>query len=99
ATKQYLQYRKATQPLTLPNAGSVFKNPIGDSAGRLIEAAGLKGLRMGDAEVSTKHANFIVNRGTATADDVLTVVRTVQAGVAKKFGVRLQLEWKVIGER
>ena len=99
ATKQYLQYRKATQPLTLPNAGSVFKNPIGDSAGRLIDAAGLKGLRMGDAEVSTKHANFIVNRGTATADDVLTVVRTVQAGVARKFGVRLQLEWKVIGER
>lgn len=99
ATKQYLQYRKTTQPLTLPNAGSVFKNPIGDSAGRLIEAAGLKGLRMGDAEVSTKHANFIVNRGTATAEHVLTLVRNVQTGVARKFGVRLQLEWKVIGER
>jgi len=98
-TKQYLQYRKATQPLTLPNAGSVFKNPTGDSAGRLIEAAGLKGLRMGDAEVSTKHANFIVNRGTATAEQVLTLVRKVQDGVARKFGVRLQLEWKVVGER
>ena len=98
-TKQYLQYRKATQPLTLPNAGSVFKNPTGDSAGRLIEAAGLKGLRMGDAEVSTKHANFIVNRGTATAEHVLTLVRKVQDGVARKFGVRLQLEWKVVGER
>ena len=99
ATKQYLQYRKATQPLTLPNAGSVFKNPTGDSAGRLIEAAGLKGLRMGDAEVSTKHANFIVNRGAATAEHVLTLVRKVQDGVAKKFGVRLQLEWKVVGQR
>jgi UDP-N-acetylmuramate dehydrogenase len=98
ATKQYLQYRKATQPLTLPNAGSVFKNPAGDSAGRLIEAAGLKGLRIGDAEVSTKHANFIVNRGGATAEHVLTLVRKVQDSVARKFCVRLQLEWKVVGE-
>ena len=99
ATKQYLQYRKTTQPLTLPNAGSVFKNPTGDSAGRLIEAAGLKGLQIGDAEVSTKHANFIVNRGTATAEQVLSLVRKVRGKVARKFGVRLQLEWKVIGER
>lgn len=99
ATKQYLQYRKSTQPLTLPNAGSVFKNPSGDSAGRLIEATGLKGLRIGDAEVSTKHANFIVNRGVATADQVLRLVRKVQDNVARKFGVRLQLEWKVVGER
>ncbi len=98
ATKQYLQYRKTTQPLTLPNAGSVFKNPTGDSAGRLIEAAGLKGLRVGDAEVSLKHANFIVNRGAATADQVLLLVRKVRDRVAKKFGVRLKLEWKVVGE-
>jgi UDP-N-acetylmuramate dehydrogenase len=98
-TKEYLQYRKNTQPLTLPNAGSVFKNPIGDSAGRLIEAAGLKGLRVGGAEVSTKHANFIVNRGAATAEQVLTLVRKVREQVARKFGVRLELEWKVIGER
>ena len=98
ATKQYLQYRKTTQPLTLPNAGSVFKNPTGDSAGRLIEAAGLKGLRIGDAEVSTKHANFIVNRGTATADQVILLVRKVRDRVARKFGVRLKLEWKVVGE-
>ncbi len=98
-TKQYLQYRKTTQPLTLPNAGSVFKNPNGDSAGRLIEATGLKGLRIGDAEVSTKHANFIVNRGAATAEHVLMLVRKVRERVARKFGVRLKLEWKVVGEK
>ncbi len=99
ATKQYLQYRKATQPLTLPNAGSVFKNPTGDSAGRLIEAAGLKGFRIGDAEVSTKHANFIVNRGAATAEQVLQLIGKVRDRVARKFGVRLKLEWKVVGEK
>jgi len=97
-TKTYLQYRRETQPLTLPNAGSVFKNPPGDSAGRLVEAAGLKGVRVGDAEVSTKHANFIVNRGTATADQVLALIRRVRQTVARKFRVRLQLEWKIIGE-
>ena len=99
ATKQYLQYRKSTQPLTLPNAGSVFKNPPGDSAGRLIEASGLKGLRIGDAEVSTKHGNFIVNRGAASAEQVLKLIRTVRSRVVRKFGISLQLEWKVIGER
>jgi len=98
-TKDYLHYRKTTQPLTMPNAGSVFKNPNGDSAGRLIEAAGLKGLQIGDAEVSTKHANFIINRGAATAEQVLSLVRKVREQVARKFGVRLQLEWKVIGEK
>jgi UDP-N-acetylmuramate dehydrogenase len=97
-TKSYLRYRRTTQPLTIPNAGSVFKNPPGDSAGRLVEAAGLKGRRIGDAEVSTKHANFIVNRGTATAAQILALIRKVQQTVAKKFGVRLQLEWKIIGE-
>jgi UDP-N-acetylmuramate dehydrogenase len=97
-SKTYLRYRRATQPLTLPNAGSVFKNPPGDSAGRLVEAADLKGTRVGDAEVSTKHANFIVNRGTATASEVLALIRKVRQTVARKFGVRLQLEWKIIGE-
>lgn len=97
-TKAYLRYRRASQPLTIPNAGSVFKNPPGDSAGRLIEAAGLKGAHVGDAEVSAKHANFIVNRGTATAAQVLALIRKVRQTVARKCGVRLQLEWKVIGE-
>ncbi|GJL57470.1 MAG: UDP-N-acetylenolpyruvoylglucosamine reductase [Nitrospirales bacterium] len=97
-TKTYLQYRRETQPLTLPNAGSVFKNPPGDSAGRLVEAAGLKGVRIGDAEISTRHANFIVNRGSATASQVLALIRKVRQAVVKKFGVRLQLEWKIIGE-
>jgi UDP-N-acetylmuramate dehydrogenase len=98
SAKTYLRYRRATQPLTLLNAGSVFKNPPGDSAGRLVEAAGLKGLRVGDAEVSSKHANFIVNRGTATAAQVLALIRKVRQTVAKQFGVRLQLEWKILGE-
>jgi UDP-N-acetylmuramate dehydrogenase len=97
-TKTYLRHRRATQPLTMPNAGSVFKNPPGESAGRLVEAAGLKGMRIGDAEVSTKHANFIVNRGTATASQVLALIRKVRQRVAGKFGVRLQLEWKILGE-
>lgn len=97
-TKSYLRYRRDTQPLTIPNAGSVFKNPQGNSAGQLIEAAGLKGMRIGDAEVSMKHANFIVNRGTATAAQILALIRKVQRTVAKHAGVRLQLEWKVLGE-
>lgn len=99
ATKSYLQYRKETQPLTLPNAGSVFKNPPGQSAGQLVESLGLKGLRVGDAEVSTKHANFIVNQGQATASDVLTLIRKVRSLVAKKLGIHLELEWKILGER
>ncbi len=98
-TSAYLQYRKETQPLTLPNAGSVFKNPPGQSAGQLLESLGLKGLRVGDAEISSKHANFIVNCGHATASDVLTLIRKVRGAVAKKLGVHLELELKVLGER
>jgi len=98
-TKSYLQYRKDTQPLTLPNAGSVFKNPPGQSAGQLVESLGLKGLRIGDAEVSRKHANFIVNQGQATASDVLALIRKVRGLVAKKLGIHLELEFKILGER
>ena len=90
--------RRATQPLALPSAGSVFKNPPNDFAGRLIEAAGCKGWREGNAEVSDKHANFIVNRGGATACDVLRLVRRVRDRVLDESGIRLELEVKLVGD-
>jgi UDP-N-acetylmuramate dehydrogenase len=80
-----------------PNAGSVFKNPPGDFAGRLVEACGLKGLREGDAEISTRHANVIVNRGGARARDVLTLMRRMRSAVAEKFGVTLEPEVEMLG--
>ncbi|MDK2742639.1 MAG: UDP-N-acetylmuramate dehydrogenase [Nitrospira sp.] len=96
--KDYLRYRRDTQPLTLPSAGCVFKNPTNDSAGRVVEAAGLKGASVGDACVSTKHANFIVNQGHASAGDVLSLIRKVRAQVARKTGVKLELELKLVGQ-
>ena len=96
--KDYLHYRRDTQPLTLPSAGCVFKNPPKDSAGRVIDAAGLKGAQVGDAQVSDKHANFIVNQGQASARDVLALIRKVRAAVARKTGVKLELELKVVGQ-
>ncbi|WP_447977850.1 UDP-N-acetylmuramate dehydrogenase [Candidatus Nitrospira bockiana] len=96
--KDYLRYRKETQPLTVPNAGCAFKNPGPEPAGRLIEAAGLKGLRVGDAQVSPKHGNFIVNLGQARAADVLTLIETVTRRVREKTGIGLELELKVVGE-
>ena len=96
--KEYLQYRKNTQPLTLPSAGCVFKNPPQDSAGRLVDAAGLKGARIGDAQVSEKHANFMVNVGHARAADVLALIKKVRAAVKKTSGVKLELELKVVGQ-
>ena len=98
-TKNYLRYRKETQPLTLPNAGSVFKNPPEVAAGSLIEKAGLKGAKIGDAQVSPKHGNFIVNTGNARATDVIRLIQKVRRAVSRKFGVRLQLELRVVGER
>ncbi len=96
--KDYLQYRKHTQPLTLPSAGCVFKNPPQDSAGRLVDVAGLKGARVGDAQVSEKHANFMVNVGHARAADVLALIKKVRAGVKKVSGITLELELKVVGQ-
>lgn len=95
--KDYLQYRKDTQPLSLPSAGCVFRNPPKGSAGRLVEMAGLKGARVGDAQVSDKHANFMVNLGQARAKDVLELIKKVRQEVRKKTGVLLDLELKVIG--
>jgi UDP-N-acetylmuramate dehydrogenase len=96
--KDYLHYRKDTQPLAMPSAGCVFKNPPRDSAGRLLEAAGLKGMRIGDAEVSTKHGNFIVNRGHASAADVIGLIQKIRRMIKQKAGVRLDLELKIVGE-
>lgn len=96
--KDYLHYRRDTQPLTMPSAGCVFKNPSKDSAGRVIDLAGLKGAQVGDAQVSDKHANFIVNQGQASARDVLALIRKVRAAVARRTGVKLELELKVVGQ-
>ncbi len=96
--KSYLRYRKHTQPLSQPNAGSVFKNPPRTTAGRLIEEAGLKGCRVGDAQVSTRHANFLVNLGHARASDMLSLIATIQRAVLRRTGILLELEWNVVGE-
>lgn len=89
--------RLAGQPKGVKSAGCVFKNPIGQPAGRLIDQAGLKGRTIGGAWVASEHANFIVHRGQATAADVLTLMATVQAAVKEKFGIELELEIKVLG--
>jgi UDP-N-acetylmuramate dehydrogenase len=90
--------RKESQPPG-PTCGSVFKNPPGDYAGRLIEAAGLKGQRRGEAEISTKHANFVVNHGSATATEVKALIDLAREAVLSEFGVRLELEIELMGER
>jgi len=92
-----LRRRKEAQPLEYPSAGSIFKNPPGDYAGRLIELAGLKGKRLGDAMVSTKHANWVVNTGEARSRDILDLISLVRETVSEKTGVNLELEIKVIG--
>jgi UDP-N-acetylmuramate dehydrogenase len=97
-TKRCLEEHKRRLPFGWANAGSVFKNPPGDSAGRLIEAAGLKGERVGAAEVSAKHANVIVNLGQASAADILGLMDTIVARVQREFGVRLEPEIQVVGE-
>lgn len=93
----FIKKRKETQPLHYPSAGSIFRNPPGDSAGRLIEAAGLKGERVGDAQISTLHANFIINLGAATAGDVMALVERARKSVLELFGIELKPEVKVVG--
>jgi UDP-N-acetylmuramate dehydrogenase len=97
--KALLEKRSASQPLHLPNAGSVFRNPEGDFAGRLIEACGLKGKCLGGAQVSEKHANFIVNAGGATAADIEGLIELVRETVKKDCGVELVSEVKIIGDK
>jgi UDP-N-acetylmuramate dehydrogenase len=95
--RELLQLRKATQPIGEWSCGSVFTNPPGDHAARLVEASGLKGYRIGDASVSEKHANFIINHGNATADDLERLISYVQATVERDHGIRLTPEFRVMG--
>ena len=96
--KNLLATRLASQPLNLPSAGSTFRNPHGDFAARLVEASGLKGYQIGGAQVSPKHANFIVNVGDCTALDIELLIRHMKDTVLEKQGVALQQEVRVIGE-
>jgi len=97
--REFLARRVASQPLQLPNAGSVFRNPIGDHAARLIETCGLKGLERGGARVSEKHANFIVNpKGRARASDIEALIETVRESVRQRTGVELESEVRIVGE-
>ncbi|MBK9161680.1 MAG: UDP-N-acetylmuramate dehydrogenase [Nitrosomonadales bacterium] len=97
--KALLEKRSASQPLQLPNAGSVFRNPPGGHAAKLIEGCGLKGRRIGGAQVSEKHANFIVNIGDASAADIETLIEEVRETVAAQTGVHLHPEVRIIGEK
>ncbi len=96
--KSMLDRRRTTQPLGLPSCGSVFRNPPGDYSARLIEAAGLKGYRIGGAEVSTKHANFIINRNEASASDIEELIEHVRQTVLDVHGVSLTHEVRIVGE-
>ena len=93
---RHIERRGATQPIDLPNSGSIFRNPPGDFAARLIESAGCKGLRVGGAQVSDKHANFIVNRGDASCADVLALIDEVRDTVRSVHGVELELEVQLL---
>ena len=93
-----MQLRQSKHPLEFPNAGSIFKNLPGQAVGKLIEEMGMKGMNMGDAQISPKHANFIVNKGKATASDVLKLIALIQARAEKEKGVSLEPEVVIVGE-
>jgi UDP-N-acetylmuramate dehydrogenase len=97
--RQLLERRIRTQPLAQPNAGSVFRNPPGEFAARLIESCGLKGHVIGGAMISPKHANFIVNTGDATAADIEALIMAAESAVQQKFGIALEREVRIIGEK
>jgi UDP-N-acetylmuramate dehydrogenase len=96
--KSYSEKRKRTQPLDYPSAGSIFKNPKKSSAGKLIEEAGLKGFRMGQAMIADRHANFIINLGKATAEEVIGLMELVEREVYERKGISLEREVRVVGE-
>ena len=98
AVRSLMRERQEKQPLGLPSCGSVFRNPPGEHAAQLIEAAGLKGYRIGGAEVSQKHANFIINTGNASAADVEALIGHVRRTVEDRHGIRLELEVHIVGE-
>jgi UDP-N-acetylmuramate dehydrogenase len=98
AMNALLERRRTTQPLGLPSCGSVFRNPPGDHAARLIESANLKGYRIGGAEVSEKHANFIINRDNATATDIEELIEHVRQSVIEAHGIELIHEVRIVGE-
>jgi len=96
--REHLDYRKTTQPLDQPSCGSTFKNPPGDAAGRLIDAAGLKGTTEGGAQISDKHANFFINTGNATAMDLYRLIKRARDTVAEQFRVELEPEVHAVGD-
>jgi UDP-N-acetylmuramate dehydrogenase len=95
--RELLLKRNQSQPLNLPNSGSMFKNPEGAFAAKLVEDAGLKGKQIGEAQISERHGNFIVNHGSATAQDVLDLVKLARKKVFERSGIKLELEVKLIG--
>jgi UDP-N-acetylmuramate dehydrogenase len=95
---EIMERRRQKHPLDYPSAGSIFKNPAGRPAGFLIEAAGLKGMRIGGAKISDRHGNFIINTGGAKAVDILALIEHVQKEVLKQTGIMLETEVRIIGE-
>jgi UDP-N-acetylmuramate dehydrogenase len=96
--REIISLRREKHPLEFRNAGSVFKNPPAVPAGRLIEEAGLKGTRIGDAQISEKHGNFIINRGEATAEEIIRLIDLIQKRVFEMTGYALETEVRIIGE-
>ena len=96
--EDYRQRRQDKQPLNYPSAGSTFKRPEGNFAGKLIQDAGLRGFQVGGAQVSEKHCGFVVNKGNATAADIMSLISQVQEKVRDQFGVTLEPEVKRMGE-
>lgn len=96
--EEYANYRKEKQPIEYPSAGSTFKRGSDFITAKLIDEAGLKGYHIGDAEISTKHCGFVINKGKATAEDVLALVEYIQEKVYEKFNKKIELEIEIIGE-